>query len=744
MGISHDSAATTANKASTKRNALAIFGTLLIIYLITFNGQFTSIDELNLYGMAESLIQTKSVAVPQLNFAAYHNPVGNHEVGFPLVAAPFYWLALQSTRINNIYFVMLLNPLLVAATSAFIFLTARKLEYSNTGSALAAFAYGLGSLGWPYALGFYREPLVGFLWTAGLFGLISWRASGNKWAGGIGAVCILLTPLVKVNIVFTMPFLFLTAVTQKPTWKKRTILLLIAVSVFLLLAFQTLLFLRSGEGWDIFSFLLGTDPLQLLTRIYGQLFSPIKGLIFYMPVVILAVCGLVYLYRKYRFVALGIGLAFVSLVVVLSFYAAWYGGQSWGARMLVPILPVLMIPLASLWDGVHKTAVRSLILIILALSILLQLPVVTSNWWSGYLPFYELNPAPEETVGLSYRYLSLSPPWVLLRNWQPTDLNWLWMQVDYDGYWQHDLRLGLLLAACLIVLILIWKFVRGRYQVYLLLLPIVGAIFVLQLGGGDIAIGYPGMTAETGRIIVEKAQVDADKPYTLLMSSNEFHIYFYEGFLKGDFIHHWLSPHQTTAFGAVMENNKGEWLTLVVDRVHLQPDATGKELEHWLNEQFYRVSGDWIEGYELTRYALWPEEDWAWQPAGAQFGPFQINEFALQTTELSRGNALGIQLQICATDEIPADYRMFVHLLGPAGTVEGLDGPVRYGAVDSEQWQIRDCLTEKRAVYIPPDVLVGNYQLILGAYTPDGPILPANATDDSVTYQVLTTIDVIE
>ena len=590
MDTSGDEIAITTNNASTKRNALAIFGILLIIYLITFNGQFTSIDELNLYGMAESLIQTSSVAVPQLEFAAYHNPVGNHEVGFPLLAAPFYWLAQQSTRINNIYFVMLLNPILVAATSAFIFLTTRKLGYSATASTVAAIAYGLGSLGWPYAVGFYREPLVGFLWTVGIYGLISWRVSGNKWVGGIGTVCILLTPLVKVNILFTIPFLFLTAVKQKPTWKKRTIFILIVTTALVLVAFQTLLFLRTGEGARLFDFLLGTTPMLLLTRIYGQLLSPIKGLIFYMPVFILAVWGLLFLYRKYRFVALGIGLAFASLVIVLSFYGAWYGGQSWGPRMLVPILPLLMIPMASLWDGVHKTAVRFFIILILAVSILLQLPVVASSWWNGYAPFYTLSATPEETVGLSFQYIALSPPWVLLRNWQPIDLNWLWLQTDRAEQWHRDLQLGLLLVVCLIGLILIWKFAKRRYQSYVMLLPIISAVIILQMRGGNIAIGYPGMTAETGRLLVEKAQVNAGEPYTFLMSSNEFHIYFYEGFLKGDFVHHWLSPHQTTDFDAILENNKGEWLTLVVDRVHLQSDAAEKELEYWLNEQLYRVT----------------------------------------------------------------------------------------------------------------------------------------------------------
>ncbi|PIE81921.1 MAG: hypothetical protein CSA11_02065 [Chloroflexi bacterium] len=738
------SSSKTKDKSPFAPHALLIFGVLLIIYLLTFNGQFTSIDELNLYAMAESLVQTGDIAVPQVNFAAYHNPVGEHEIAFPLVAAPFYWLSIRNHLVNNIYVVMLLNPLLVAATSAFIYLSARKLDHTVTGSTAAAFSYGIASLGWHYALTFYREPLVGFLWTVGVYALLSWRHSRDRWRGGLGVLLILLSPLAKVNILFSIPFLFLIALKNEQTWKKRSYIILGVILVSMFVIFQLLYFWRNGSTWNYFYIFSSNNLIHVLPRLYGLLFSPIKGLVFYMPVFLLTIPGLYYLYRKQRFVALGIGLTCLSLLIVVSFYAAWYGGQSWGPRLLVPIIPILMIPIASLWDGVEQRRMHIVIIVVMLLSISLQLPVVTNNWWKGYAPFYALDPKPEQSVGLSFHHLALSPPWIMLKNWAANDLNLLWLQTDKSGIWHFDFILGFTLFACLVSLIVFWKFRIASKIGYLLWLPPLVAIIVWQVVGGRISVGYPGMTEQTGRDIAHAARYGESEPYTLVTLSNEFHIYFFEGFLKGDFVHHWYSPNQLDGFDEILENTKGEWLSFVVDRVHLEPGDTGKALEGWLNEQLFRFDAAWFDGYELMRYAVMPVENWSWQSVQYEFGPFLFDEFAVNKAELEPHDVLGVQIEVCSLAEIPEDHQIFVHLLGAGGTVEGLDGPLRYGSVEVEQWQPDMCFIEKRGIYIPPDTMAGVYDLIVGVYTPDGAVLPAAGADDSVTYRTLMQVSIVD
>ncbi len=734
-----------ANQFCTRnQTALMVFSSLLIIYLLTFNGQFTSIDELNLYAITESIVQTGETAVPQVAFAAYHNPVGTHEATFPLIATPLYWLAQQSDALNNIYMVMLLNPILVATTSLFIFLINKRLGHSSTGSAIAAYAYGLGSLAWPYALTFYREPLVGFLWAAGLYGLVLWRTSGNSWGRGFGILAILLSPLVKVNILFSIPFLFLIAQKGELRWKKRATVVWGASFVALLGIFQLLYQWRTGNGWEYANIFANFNLVQILLRVYGQLFSPIKGLIFYMPIILLVAPGLYYLKKKHLSAAIGITLTFLSLLGATSFYGAWYGGESWGPRLLLPVLPVIMIPLAALWDHFRQRRIAILIPVLLIISSIMQLPVVTNNWWKGFLPFRQLSPTPESSVGLSYRNLALSPPWVLLKNWRAADLNLLWLQTDRAGAWHIQIQIGILLFVCLLSVIIIWKTKAVQKYYFLMLVPLLLAVVVLQRAGGDISVGYTGLSKETAQNIAAQAQINKEDPYTLVTMSNEFHIYFYEGFLKGDFVHHWISPNQPDGFETVLENNKGNLLAFVADRVHVEPENPGKELEWWLNKQFYRFDSQVLNGYELIHYGIIsPTNSWERQAAQVKFGSFQFQELALSATELFPNDVLGVQFELCKLGEMPDNHKIFVHLLADGEIVEGVDGAVRYGEIDVDQWQTGECIIENRGIYIPPTATAGRYELIVGVYTPDGSINSTNSAGEPVTYQPLAKVNIL-
>ncbi|MCP5098440.1 MAG: hypothetical protein GY943_23055, partial [Chloroflexi bacterium] len=489
----------------TNRNALFIFAILFAIYLFTFNGQFTSIDELNLYATVESLVQTRTTAVPQVSFAEYHNQVGRHEAGFPLTATPLYWLANLSTSFNNIYTVMLVNPFFVALTAALIYLCARQLGYSSKGSAVAAYAYGLGSLGWPYAISFYREPLVGFLWLLGTYGMISWRNHKNKWLGGIGLISFILSPFVKVNLLFSTPFLLLTS--QKGNFSRHKKMLWVGgvALVVLLITFPILYQWRTGNDWTYIDIFSDFSVTLYLLRIYGQLFSPIKGLIFYMPIIMLVFPGFYFLRKEHPLVALGLSLSFFSLIGALSFYGSWYGGQSWGPRLLIPAIPVILIPVAAFWDRFSQKAIRLFTLILLTISTIIQLAVVTNNWWKGYLPFSKMAETPEDYVGLLLQNIALSPPWVLLRNWHLNEMNLIWLRTDRSGSWHIHHESGIILLLCLVGTLIIWRFgaATRRHVVILPILSIIAAFTVMRV---ETAVGYTGFTPQTMKDIVRWTQ----------------------------------------------------------------------------------------------------------------------------------------------------------------------------------------------------------------------------------------------
>ena len=94
--------------------ALAIGAFLAMVYLLTFSGQFRSIDEYAMYARTESLAQGHGFYIPQIYFATYHNRIGGIEPGQPLLAVPLYLLAQLFQRSNTIAVVMLFNTLVTA------------------------------------------------------------------------------------------------------------------------------------------------------------------------------------------------------------------------------------------------------------------------------------------------------------------------------------------------------------------------------------------------------------------------------------------------------------------------------------------------------------------------------------------------------------------------------------------------------------------------------------------------------
>jgi hypothetical protein len=707
---------------------LAIFGLLCSIYLLTFSGKFTAVDELATYAEAESLVQLGTLETPQLAFTPYHNPVGTIEPGLPVLAAPLYWVARQFDRLSNIQTVMLLNPIIIAATAAILYATCRTLGYSPSAASVAALSFGLATLAWPYARSFLREPLVGFGWSVGLFGLVSWRYKGNRGWAVASALIIGMTLLVKATAVSGLPFIFIAVLAgnQDRRRLKQWGLLLPLLGIVAFFLFQSVYALRYGSAWSL-ARLSGYSLSIGAKRTYGLLLSPGKGMLFYMPGILLAIPGFLFIWRRHRAVALASALPLLTVALGYSTYNVWHGSLSWGPRFLVPTLPLIMILIAPLWDAVHSRFSRALILGIITLSFIFQLSVATAHWWSGVEPLYESGPDPENSTGLQLANIHLSPPLVQLQTWRSENLNLLWLHGNPDGSLSFSARLGFGLMAAVIGAATVWWLVaRRKWPPALLIAPPVAAIIIMLAWGPAATPGYPpGLTADQGRELAAWPKSLDSQPYTLVTVSNDFQIYFYLSFLKGDFTHHWYSPSQHDAFDPILQETKGDWLFLNVDRVHIQPENSGKELEFWLNEHLYRVDSKWVGAYELVRYAIIPPSATAqeWQSTKRQFGDsFAVNSFALSQERLSPGDTLGIQLDICRIGPLPAYHHLFVNLVAPGGVIGGQDGPIRYGGTIIFPWEEGDCLLERRALSIPADAAAGDYELVLGFDTPEGPL----------------------
>ncbi|MCP5099706.1 MAG: hypothetical protein GY943_29485, partial [Chloroflexi bacterium] len=278
-----------------------------------------------------------------------------------------------------------------------------------------------------------------------------------------------------------------------------------------------------------------------------------------------------------------------------------------------------------------------------------------------------------------------------------------------------------------------------RHVVILPILSIIAAFTVMRV---ETAVGYTGFTPQTMKDIVRWTQPQESEPYTLVTMSNEFHIYPFIGLLTGDFIHHWYSPNQTTQFDQVVENTKGQLLTFVADRVHVDPTYSGKDLEWWLNNQFYRFDSTWIDDYELVKYAIVSTDSWVDSTLYIKTAFLNVETMSLNKTTFSPHDALAMQLRVCKTDDFPEAHALFVHLVSDTQVIEGLDGPIHYGGINMHDLNTGDCVTEKRGIYIPRETQAGSYQLIFGVVASDGRITMTNDAGEQIPYSTLTTIQI--
>lgn len=722
--------------------AAAVFAFLASVYLLTFGGRFGSIDEFAIYALAESLVQTGRFATPQLEFAKIHNPVGRVEPGQAFLAAPFYALARNLPGVNTIHAVMLVNVFTTALTGAGLFLLARGLGFGRTGALSAALAFGLGTMAWPYARTFLREPAVGLAWVGALGLFLAWEKSGRPSLALAWVLCLLSAAVVKVTAAAALPAFLGGALLVGLKPKSRGARWVLIAGLAVLAGAGAVAAWRFGpEG--LLKILPEYSPTTLLARTYGQLFSPAKGLAFFSPIVLLVAPGWVGVWQRSRAVAAAaLGTALATLVAYGG-YDAWYGGLAWGPRFTVPLLPLLSLPAAALadrpgWSG--KVLVGGA----LALSLPVQLAVVAGAWDRAVLQFdWATDPdLPWYDLSLWYR----SPAVYQLLNWSPAQVDFIWWHHLADGSVVQDAVLGLVLSLGVVVAAGLMVLSRPGRRPALVAGVALGLPAALTAGllsrSAALTRDFPGLPLAEARQLAERVG-SAGQPFTLVTVSNEFFTYYWLGLVKGRFVHHWYSPYQRTGFEAVLESSSdSRAIWLVVDRAHIPPTEPARDLEFWLNLTAYRFTAGWVGSYEVFGY-LPPADRLGRQQVNYRWqNGIELTGFGIETNRARPGAAFRLEFDFRAGGPVDTDYDWFVHLLGPDGrTVLGRHAPPGFGARPTSTWSPGTTVTDQCAIRIPADIPPGEYRLVAGFFRAGVGPVPA-AGHDPPDYVVLGTVTV--
>jgi hypothetical protein len=505
--------------------------------------------------------------------------------------------------------------------------------------------------------------------------------------------------------------------------------------------------LRSGDptqtGYDLTLF----SP-NVLLGLYKLLFSPLRGLFIYSPILLLSLPGWWLLRKTHTAEAwLCAGLAGITI----GLFSAWSSGEglSWGSRFLVPIIPFLTICLAPIIErfGIggsvtstyqsktsqptshiphptshiphpkSKIAFHTLLLLSLAIQFL---GVVINPW--VYLAQLQADFGGEfflENTDALYDFRT-SQIAGQLRTWSlpNSDLAW-WQPWGFDG-----LAFGLSLALVGGSGWLLWRSLtpdrdKGltRRLTYTFI-PLTIAITIMLLAryfSTDQQFGPPNEPF-TRALNAAVAQTD-DEAALVTVHDTHYHIAMNRfktrvpliGFARQN----WPLPETALPLLEAATTGQRTWLVTI----GFPPAAPDNAVEQWLARHAFKASDTWFDDVRLVGFGTAPTT--TSRPIEATLGEtLRLLEVHL-AEPLRPGQVLPVEFVWQPLSQPPVDYNLFLQLLDAAGApVAQHDNPPQAGYAPTSTWQPGSQISDRHGLILPPDLRPDSYRLIAGLYDP--------------------------
>jgi hypothetical protein len=347
----------------THPTPLRIF--LMALFIYNANGRWIGAgDTIPTRLLPYSLLREGNFDLDEFRFLYAHGvpgyiiPSGRHLVsayppGPAILALPFYVLPVFGgiAPEPNLWAMLVDVEKLAAATLtamsvALIYAALRRLEKRNVALTLSViYAFGTSSLSISSQALWQHGPSQ-LLLAASLYCLVR-GMDQPKWAAFSGLTlgwAVLCRP---TDILIAIPL----AAYVLHTHRKQVCLfaLLTLPSVGFILLYNYWYFGSATQlGYDQGFFSGGVWKRPLLEGLAGVLLSPSRGLLIYSPVFLFSVAGIFLAWRHpggllYKYVSVGV----VAVIAVYSKWPMWWGGWSFGPRLLAdltPMLTLLMVP----------------------------------------------------------------------------------------------------------------------------------------------------------------------------------------------------------------------------------------------------------------------------------------------------------------------------------------------------------------------------------------------------------------
>lgn len=276
----------------------------------------------------------------------------NKAPGASFLGVPVYFVAFHLEKIFgfdpqareltsfNAYLISLFgSALFVALASALLFLFLCEKEFRPRDAMLIGLVYAFGTLLFPFGISLFGHATTAALL---LFAAVCLDKKLFASSGFFTGAALLTEYLAGISLVLMGAYLL---------WKQRKKAAAFALGavppVLLLLIYQKIAF----GGFFVTAF-AKTNPIFLGSAsstvgafahfspltLWHLLFSPYRGLFFFMPVLLA-----VFLRKRLDSFSCLCALQAVAYVGVISLFNAWHGGSSTGPRYLIPAIPFLCL-----------------------------------------------------------------------------------------------------------------------------------------------------------------------------------------------------------------------------------------------------------------------------------------------------------------------------------------------------------------------------------------------------------------
>jgi len=268
---------------------------------------------------------------------------------------------------------MISASLISALSVVFLFLALDRLARRRSTAVLLAAAYAFGTCVWSVASrGMFQHGPSVLLQTIAVWLLTREKAGSVAWSGLFLGLAVVNRPM---NLLVAVPLAVVV------WWKHRER----ALAFFALAAVPLLLRAAYASAyWGSFFSMAQVDPFPAVSNfggnaargLAGLLFSPSRGIFVYSPIFVFAALAIRPAWRLRRQQPLYLALLAGALAVLLvtSKWTIWWGGHSYGYRLLIETLPALTVLLALAWEEVigERPAWKAAFFACLAWSVFLQ------------------------------------------------------------------------------------------------------------------------------------------------------------------------------------------------------------------------------------------------------------------------------------------------------------------------------------------------------------------------------------